>query len=55
MDYYEISRRKMRKDEMVQMLIMYEEDPANAEVVERRNDSGLTLMNSKRTSIWVSM
>jgi hypothetical protein len=36
MDYYEISKRKMRKDEMVQILIMYEEDPANAEVVERR-------------------
>ena len=27
LDYYDISRRKMRKDEMVQMLIMFEEDP----------------------------
>ena len=36
LDYYDISRRKMRKDEMVQMLIMFEEDPENIEIVERR-------------------
>jgi len=36
LDYYEISKRKMRKDEMVQMLIMFEEDPENIEIVERR-------------------
>ena len=36
LDYYEISKRKLRKDEMVQILIMFEEDPENIEVVERR-------------------
>ena len=36
LDYYEISKRKLRKDEMVQMLIMFEEDPENIEIVERR-------------------
>ena len=36
LDYYEISKRKMRKDEMVQILIMFEEDPQNTEIVERR-------------------
>ena len=36
LDYYDISRRKLRKDEMVQMLIMFEEDPENIEIVERR-------------------
>ena len=36
LDYYDISKRKMRKDEMVQMLVMFEEDPFNMEIVERR-------------------
>ena len=36
LDYYDVSKRKMRKDEMVQMLIMFEEDPENIEIVERR-------------------
>ena len=36
LDYYEISKRKLRKDEMVQMLIMFEEDPENMEIVEKR-------------------
>ena len=36
LDYYEVSKRKMRKDEMVQMLVMFEEDHANMEIVERR-------------------
>ena len=36
LDYYEISKRKLRKDEMVQMLIMFEEDPENIEIVEKR-------------------
>jgi hypothetical protein len=35
-DYYDISKRKLRKDEMVQMLIMFEEDPENIEIVEKR-------------------
>ena len=36
LDYYDISKRKMRKDEMVQILVMFEEDPLNMEIVERR-------------------
>jgi hypothetical protein len=36
LDYYDISKRKLRKDEMVQILIMFEEDPENMEIVERR-------------------
>ena len=35
-EYYEISKRKLRKDEMVQMLIMFEEEPVNTEIVEKR-------------------
>jgi hypothetical protein len=36
LDYYDVSKRKMRKDEIVQMLIMFEEDPINMEIVEKR-------------------
>jgi hypothetical protein len=36
LDYYDISKRKMRKDEMVQMLIMFEDAPENTEIVGRR-------------------
>ena len=36
LDYYDISKRKMRKDEIVQILIMFEEDPVNVEIVGRR-------------------
>ena len=36
LDYYEISKRKLRKDEMVQILVFFEEEPDNAAVVERR-------------------
>jgi len=36
LDYYEISKRKLRKDEMIQLLIFFEEDPSNVEFVNRR-------------------
>jgi len=36
LDYYDVSKRKMRKDEIVQMLIMFEEDPINMEIVKKR-------------------
>ena len=36
LDYYKITRRKMRKDEMVQTLIMFEQDTKNIEISDRR-------------------
>ena len=36
LDYYEISKRKLRKDEMVQILVMFETDAQNASLVSRR-------------------
>ena len=36
MEYYDLSRRKLRKDEMVQTIVMYEDDPENWELVEKR-------------------
>lgn len=36
MDYYELPKRKLRKDEMVQMIILYECEPTNASKVEQR-------------------
>ena len=35
-DYYEISRRKLRKDEIVQEIVLYECDPVNSEMVQKR-------------------
>ena len=35
-DYYEISRRKLRKDEIVQEIVLYECDPNNSEIVQKR-------------------
>lgn len=29
-DYYEISHRKLRKDELIQEIVIYESDPSNA-------------------------
>ena len=36
MDYYGISKRKLRKDEMIQLIILFEEDEDNIEIVSRR-------------------
>lgn len=36
LDYYEISKRKMRKDEMVQTIILFEDEKDNIAEVERR-------------------
>jgi len=36
MEYYGLSRRKLRKDEMVQTIVMFEDDPENWELVEKR-------------------
>jgi hypothetical protein len=35
-DYYDISWRKMRKDELVQSIVLYECDPNNEEIYMRR-------------------
>jgi hypothetical protein len=35
-DYYEISRRKLRKDEIVQEIVLFECDPNNSEIVQKR-------------------
>jgi hypothetical protein len=36
LDYYEIPKRKMRKDEMIQLIVLYENEPSNVEIVEKR-------------------
>tara|TARA_B100001059_G_C17728575_1_gene524883 strand:- start:300 stop:665 length:366 start_codon:yes stop_codon:yes gene_type:complete len=36
LDYYEISRRKMRKEEMVEMIVLYENEEDNMMQVEQR-------------------
>uniref|UniRef100_A0A6C0HFY8 Uncharacterized protein n=1 Tax=viral metagenome TaxID=1070528 RepID=A0A6C0HFY8_9ZZZZ len=36
MDYYDLSKKNMRKDEMIQMIIMFETDPNNLKIVNRR-------------------
>lgn len=35
-DYYDISKRKLRKDEIVQEIALYECDPNNSEIVRKR-------------------
>ena len=35
-DYYEISRRKLRKDEIVQEIALHECNPNNSEMVQKR-------------------
>ena len=36
LDYYELNYRKLKKDEIIQMLVLFENDPLNCELVERR-------------------
>lgn len=36
MEYYNLSRRKLKKHEMVQTIVMYEDDPGNWNIVEKR-------------------
>lgn len=36
MEYYGLSRRKLKKDEMVQTIVMHEGDPDNWSIVEKR-------------------
>ena len=36
MDYYQINRRKMRKDDMVQAIALFENDSNNSFIVEQR-------------------
>ena len=36
MEYYGLSRRKLKKDEMVQTIVMYEDNPDNWSIVEKR-------------------
>lgn len=35
-DYYEISKRKKRKDQLVEDIVIFEKDPVNIEIVFRR-------------------
>ena len=35
-DYYEISKRKKRKDKLAEDIVIFEKDPANVEIVYRR-------------------
>ena len=35
-DYYEISKRKKKKDELIQEIVIFEHDPENLELVYRR-------------------
>ena len=35
-DYYEISKRKKRKDDIIQDIVIFEQDPENIELVFRR-------------------
>jgi hypothetical protein len=35
-DYYELKKSNMRKDEIIQMLILFETEPINYEIVSRR-------------------
>ena len=36
MDYYELSKKNMRKDEMIQLIVLFEVDPKNLQIVNRR-------------------
>ena len=38
MDYYGVSKKNMRKDEMIQIIILFESDPINSKIVERRRN-----------------
>jgi hypothetical protein len=35
-DYYEISKRKKRKDELVEVIVLFEKDPVNIQKVYQR-------------------
>lgn len=37
-DYYDISKRKKRKAELIQDIIIFEQDEDNSELVQRRNE-----------------
>ena len=37
-EYYKISRRKKKKDELIQDIVIFEKDPENLEVVYRRKE-----------------
>jgi hypothetical protein len=37
-DYYDISKRKKRKAELIQDIIIFEQDEDNSEIVQRRNE-----------------
>jgi hypothetical protein len=36
MDYYELNKKNMRKDEMIQLIILFETDIKNSTIVNRR-------------------
>ena len=51
MEYYGISRRKLRKDEMIQALVTFEECVENQNVVERRRRLWENMEELKEDSI----
>ena len=36
MDYYELNKKNLKKDEVIQMLVIFESDPQNEPLVEKR-------------------
>ena len=36
MDYYELNKKNLKKDEIIQMLVIFESDPQNEPFVEKR-------------------
>ena len=36
MDYYELNKKNLKKDEIIQMLVIFESDPQNEPLVEKR-------------------
>ena len=45
-DYYEISKRKKRKEELIQDIILFEIEPINNELVQRRKTLSKHLFKS---------
>lgn len=47
-DYYDISARKLRKDELIQEIVIYESNPENAEIYLKRLQSWYWLKELKQ-------
>ena len=49
-EYYKISRRKKKKDELIQDIVIFEKDPENLEVVYRRKKLWAYMQEIKQDS-----